>query len=319
MPRPPRVDEKGLWHHISNGGVAKRTLFETSRDIRYLLSLFARMVRAGRIEVHAFVVMANHYHVVIRSLDGEISRTMQWIEARYAEYFNRTRDRTGSVFGGRFWSKIVETGCYWGTVVRYVHGNPVRAKIVAAAENYPHGSARYLVSGRVPRWLQVGLVSELLADEIECIQRGEPGQLGLPDGEAGEFACRLVERRLGCERDAPDPLDDLVRSSPRHVQRWMRERARMADGRAAPPGLLLVSPVHRRRADPRDQSRNREPVGPQAPGAAPVRRGLHPARRPGAAHLPANRPPPPSLRIARGSGTPEVAEVVWEGLTPLHS
>ena len=80
MPRSRRLDGKNTFHIVTNRSVARRPIFENERDVRFLLSLFARMVRQGRIEVHAYAVMANHFHVLLKSVTGELSASMQWIQ-----------------------------------------------------------------------------------------------------------------------------------------------------------------------------------------------------------------------------------------------
>src|SRR5437667_8847266 len=137
-----------------NRGIARRTVFETRTDVRAFLALLARAVRERRIEVHAFVVLATHFHLVVRSLDGEISETVRLLENPYVRRFNRRRRRDGPLFRGRFRSLPVESGHYFHTLVRYIDQNPVEARLVARAEDYEHGSARRLVlDAPRPRWL----------------------------------------------------------------------------------------------------------------------------------------------------------------------
>ena len=90
MARRPRLDEPDAWHHVMNRGIAKRTLFEGLADVRFFLSRVARAVRAGRIEVHTYCVMTTHFHLLVRSLGGELSGVMRQMQLDYVRRFNRS-------------------------------------------------------------------------------------------------------------------------------------------------------------------------------------------------------------------------------------
>ena len=82
MARSPRIDYPGAWHHVVNGGIAKRSVFETVADVRHFRSRLARESRAGRIEVHAFAVLTTHFHLLVRSPRGELPEAMRRIQNR---------------------------------------------------------------------------------------------------------------------------------------------------------------------------------------------------------------------------------------------
>lgn len=74
------MDEPGSWHHVMNRGVARRTVFEHAADVRRFQMLLALEVRVRRIEVHAFAFLATHFHLLLRSVHGELSGCMRRIE-----------------------------------------------------------------------------------------------------------------------------------------------------------------------------------------------------------------------------------------------
>jgi len=127
MTRRPREDEPGSWHHVTNRALARRSFFETRADIRMFLSGIARAVRRGQIEVHAWCVLTTHFHLLVRSPKGELSAAMQRIQNQYVRYFNRRRQRDGSLVRGRFFSRHVDSFTYRRTLVRYIDANPVAA------------------------------------------------------------------------------------------------------------------------------------------------------------------------------------------------
>ncbi len=255
MPRRPRIDRPGLLHHIINRALARRTAFESQRDIRMFLSLLARAVREGRIEVHAYSILSTHFHLLVRSLDGRISETMQHIENTYVRWFNRTRRRDGPLFRGRFRSFPVESARYLHVLFRYIDQNPIGARLASNALAYPHGSAgsQSGFSRRRP-WLCRALVDLTLAaalrsgvDRVDAYQQ-EFGPKLVP------ALRRFVDRRITGTVREPDVLDDLVGTTPPIVRAWMERKARLADGTR--PGLPMATPesvvalvdTHRRRS-----------------------------------------------------------------------
>jgi REP element-mobilizing transposase RayT len=230
MPRNSRVDFPGAWHHVSNRGIAKRTVFETREDMRYFLSLVARAVREGLIEVHAFCLLPNHFHLMVRSLTGDLARAMFLIENRYVRWFNRRRRRDGPLLRGRYSDALLGSRAHWEAVVWYIDDNPVQARLSECSATYPWSSTRLLLDARCPRWLHQGPVAQLIRSR--ATHRG-------PRWSPGAVA-DLVERRLSGRDRGPMPLDDLVRASPRAVRDWMVRKAALADG--TPAGVRIAHP-----------------------------------------------------------------------------
>ncbi len=156
-----------------NRGLAHRTVFETRRDVRAFLACLARAAHEGRIEVHAYCLLATHYHLLVRSVDGELSETMRRIQNGFVRWFNRSRGRDGALFRGRFCSRHVDTLTYQYAVVSYIDKNPVQARLADRAEQYPHGSACHYSRLRGPPWLTRNWL-ERSATEFAGTQRYEP-------------------------------------------------------------------------------------------------------------------------------------------------
>jgi len=161
MGRTPRHDGPGEWHHVMNRGIARRTVFENRRDVRFFLSRLARAVRAGWIEVHAYCVMTTQFQLLVHSKDPRLSRTMQRVLNDDVRWFNRGRKRDGPLFRGRFRSQPVDSLEYRRRLVRYIDDNPVLARLVPVPSLFPllanvsetpsHPGSRARCAGPSPR------------------------------------------------------------------------------------------------------------------------------------------------------------------------
>lgn len=230
MARPHRCDGPGVWHHVMNRGIARRTVFEDRRDVRYFLSHLARVVRAGWIEVHAYCVLTTHFHLLVRSSDEGVSRAMGRVLNNYVRWFNRGRKRDGPLFRSRFRSRPVDSLEYRIRLVRYIDANAVEAGLVPTPALYPHGSAQWYALPRGPIWLERGWIEE----ELGAGRAGakyDPGKylatFGVPTSPA---LGRVLERRIESGVRGADPLDDLLGATPEAVLAWMRRKAALADG-----------------------------------------------------------------------------------------
>ena len=240
MARLPRSDGADTWHHVMNRGVARRTVFEGVRDVRYFLSRLARAVRTGRIEVHAYCLMTTHFHLLVRSPKGEMGKAMRVVQNDYVRWFNRGRCRDGALFRGRYRSSQIDTLSYRELLVRYIDFNPVLAGLVETPSLYPHGSARWYLQSRRPPWLERNWIESAVCLSAQ-VSRYEPRLYPECFGEAvSADLLRVVDRRIAIRARGADPLDELVRAPHARVIEWMRRKALLADGTAI--GLPVCDP-----------------------------------------------------------------------------
>ena len=127
MARPIRVDVAGGWYHVTARGTERRTIFAAARDHEHFLELLAEMTARYGVEVHAYALMGNHYHLLIRAPQANTSAAIQWLNVSYSVWFNRKRERVGHVFQGRFGSVLIDGEGAWAlNASAYIHLNPVR-------------------------------------------------------------------------------------------------------------------------------------------------------------------------------------------------
>jgi len=231
MPRPHRHDGPDTWHHLLNRGVGRRTIFEHASDYEFFLSLLAREVREGRIELHGYSLMPNHFHLLVRSPRGELSEAMRRIQYRYARRFNRTRKRDGPLFRGRFKSRWIDSLRYRRNVMGYIHDNPVAAGIVANRSDYRWSSAHAWKDGRPPRWLAQGWVRDELGRHAPAPDVGwdEAMDAAFP-GKIPEEHRAWIRRQLRDRHDEIAEDQQLKYAASPRVAEWMIRRAKLADG-----------------------------------------------------------------------------------------
>ncbi len=134
MPRGPRIDAPLLLHHIRGRGVERRRIFLNDGDREDFLFRLNRKCEEHEAVVYAWCLMSNHYHLAIRSLKEPLSKTMSGLLTGYAMRFNKFHRREGHLFQNRYKSTIVEEERYFHGLIRYIHLNPLRARIVKSLE-----------------------------------------------------------------------------------------------------------------------------------------------------------------------------------------
>jgi putative transposase len=156
MARPLRLEhEDALWHVTSRGN-EKKDIFRDDLDReRFVLMLSQSVIRFGW-RLLSWVLMSNHYHLIIQTPQPNLSRGMHWLNGRYAQWFNRRHERCGHLFQGRFHGALIDKDSYFLSVVRYVVLNPVRAGLVDRPDEWRWSSYRQSAGLELPkRWLAV--------------------------------------------------------------------------------------------------------------------------------------------------------------------
>lgn len=154
MARPLRVEFDGAWYHVMNRGADRQQVFFSRSDRRRFLDLLGEVTEIYAIEIHAYVLMANHYHLLVCTPKAGLGRAMRHLNGVYAQQLNHRAERDGAVFRGRYNALLIDSDAYQMQVSRYIHLNPVDAGLVKRPEDYPDSSYRaYLGLARAPGWL----------------------------------------------------------------------------------------------------------------------------------------------------------------------
>jgi REP element-mobilizing transposase RayT len=130
MARPLRIQFSGAVYHVMNRGTARQATFLQEQDYEAFLKTLAEAHVLWGVEVFAYCLMSNHYDVCFGTLKGNLFRVMRHVDGLYTQRFNRCHGRDGSLFRGRYRAILIDADEYLAAVVRYIHLNPVEARVV---------------------------------------------------------------------------------------------------------------------------------------------------------------------------------------------
>ena len=161
MPRQARLDVPGALHHIMVRGIDKTNIFRDDEDKARFLERLGQTVLEGKCTVYAWVLMDNHVHILFKSGKAGISTVMRKLLTWYALYFNRRHRRTGHLFENRYKSILCDEDNYLLALIRYIHLNPMRAKMVKTIEEldrYPWSGHSAVMNKRECPWMDTDYV-----------------------------------------------------------------------------------------------------------------------------------------------------------------
>jgi len=162
MARPLRLEHPNALWHVTARGNAQVDIFRDDADREAFLRILGRTAVLFRWRLYAWVLMGNHYHLLLQTLEPTLSRGMRDLNGIYTQAFNRRHGRVGHVLQGRFKAIVVERETHLMELARYVVLNPVRARLVREASRWRWSSYRATAGSEpAPPWLDVEGVLEL--------------------------------------------------------------------------------------------------------------------------------------------------------------
>ena len=172
MARPLRIEFSGALYHVTSRGDRREAIFEDDEDRLIFLHALAEVVERFHWLCHAYCLMSNHYHLLVETPDGNLSKGMRHLNGVYTQATNRRHTRTGHLFQGRFKAILVDKDPYLLELTRYVVLNPVRAGIVRRVENWPWSSYRAMIGkAPAPTWLATDGILALFAKRRTTAQQ----------------------------------------------------------------------------------------------------------------------------------------------------
>jgi REP-associated tyrosine transposase len=148
MARLPRIVVPNQPLHIMHRGNNRQDIFETDEDMMRIKEDLAVSLSKSDCRLHAYVIMTNHLHLLVTPADKEqLKAFMQSVTNRYVRYFNASRQRTGTMWEGRFKSCLVDSDSYLFALYKYIEMNPIKANMVSEISHYPWSSYHYNALG----------------------------------------------------------------------------------------------------------------------------------------------------------------------------
>jgi putative transposase len=155
MARPIRLEAEGAVYHVIARGNERRAIFRDDRDREEYLGRLARYRERFGFKLLAFCLMDNHLHLAVERGPVALSRVMLSLQGSYTQWFNVRHGRVGHLFQGRYKALLVERDRYLLALVRYIHENPVKARVVERPQEYLWSSDRHYRRGGGPDWLDM--------------------------------------------------------------------------------------------------------------------------------------------------------------------
>ncbi len=166
MARPLRIDFNGAWHHVMNRGRQRENIFHDAQDYKAFIDLLKSTSEMFRVNVAAYCLMSNHYHLLLQSSEGNLARAMRHLGGVYTQWFNRRHSLDGQLFKGRYKAILVGEDEYLQGLVRYIHHNPLKAGLAKSLEEYPWSShLGYLRRADTWKWLHTEALLSLFSDD----------------------------------------------------------------------------------------------------------------------------------------------------------
>ena len=173
MTRPVRIEFSGALYHVTSRGDRREAIYEDDADRERFLEILGEVVRVWNWTCHAFCLMTNHYHLVIETPDGNLSKGMRQLNGVYTQASNRRHGRVGHLFQGRYKAILVDGDAYLLELTRYVVLNPVRAGMVRHPGEWLWSSYQAMTgkSKALPWMATDGLLAQFSTNRTEAVDR----------------------------------------------------------------------------------------------------------------------------------------------------
>jgi putative transposase len=202
MPRKARIDAPGALHHIIARGIARKKVFDDDIDRNFFLERLAMIVRESQTQCLAWALIPNHFHLLFKTGETPITTVMKRLLTGYAMHYNRRHKRYGHLFQNRYKSILCQEDSYLLELVRYIHLNPLRAKLVEGMKELDrfaycgHG----VLMGKVnAEWQNTAYIARLFDKHLPTARRRYRNfvQKGIADGKRNDLVGGGLIRSAG--------------------------------------------------------------------------------------------------------------------------
>ena len=197
MARPLRITYPGAFYHVTSRGNERKDIFKSKRDRERFLEYLESATQRYNAVIHVYCMMDNHYHLLLETPSGNLPQIMLHLNGAYTTYFNVKRKRSGHLFQGRYKAILVDIDEYAKELSRYIHLNPVRAKVVAIPEAYTWSSYQfYIGKQKSPEWLYIDFILSYFGKKVSIAQNNYQ-----------QFVTEIISKKYD------SPLDDVISST----------------------------------------------------------------------------------------------------------
>jgi REP element-mobilizing transposase RayT len=200
MARPLRIEYQGAWYHVMNRGASKRAVFLDTADRKHFLYLLAELQERFRVEIHAYCLMGNHYHLLVRTIEANLGRAMRHLDGVFTQRFHRKHGGDGALFRGRYRAILVQADRHLIHVSRYIHLNPVEGGLTPKPEQWKFSSYRaYLDPAWALPWISTGTILGWFGSIGARVRYRDFVEQGLDPGTRDFYGKKRIRPVLGDE------------------------------------------------------------------------------------------------------------------------
>ena len=242
MARPLRIEFAGALYHVTSRGDGREAIYLQDEDRQAWLEVLAEVCERFNWVVHAYCQMGNHYHLLAETPDANLAKGMRQLNGVYTQRLNRGHTRVGHVFQGRYKAILVQREAYLLELSRYVVLNPVRARMVREAGDWPWSNYRATAGlAPAPGWLETDWILAAFAERLDDTQTAYRRFVAEGKNQPSPWEELKNQIFLGSERfveemqrqvDGNRPLSEIPKTQRRPVARplaWYSQQHRVRD------------------------------------------------------------------------------------------
>jgi REP element-mobilizing transposase RayT len=202
MPRKARIDAPGALHHIIARGIAGRKIFDDNYDKDFFVERLGLIIQKSQTQCLAWALIPNHFHLLLKTGTTPIATVMKRLLTGYAMQYNRRHKRNGHLFQNRYKSILCQEDSYLLELIRYIHLNPLRAKLVAdmkGLDRYTYSGHSVLMGKSKALWQDTTYVIRLFDKHLATARRRYRAfvQKGIADGKRDDLVGGGLIRSVG--------------------------------------------------------------------------------------------------------------------------
>jgi len=212
MSRPLRIEYPGAYYHVMNRGAGGKAIYAQDEHRQIFLVLLGEINEMFSAQTHAYCLMDNHYHLLMCTPKGNLSRVMRHLNGVYTQRYNRTKKTDGPLFRGRYKAILIDADAYLLNVSRYIHRNPVEARIVTDPEKYAWSSYNaYVGEQTTPEWLSTKKTLGMIGQRNQQNRYRRFVDIGIDDDTATFYQKKNLSPILGRE--------SFIKTKTRHIKK----------------------------------------------------------------------------------------------------